>query len=67
MDTIYFAFSGANCATLAHWHTCTGTLALAHLLEDVISRPSMGLAQCFLGNPRYHNVHEAEGEVCDLS
>ena len=24
MDTIYFAFSGANCATLAHWHTCTG-------------------------------------------
>ena len=75
MDTIYFAFSGANCATLAHrhtgtlahWHTGTGTLALSHLLEDVISRPSMGLAQCFLGNPRYHNVHEAEGEVCDLS
>ena len=46
---------------LVHWHT--DTLALAHLLEDVISRPSMGLAQCFLGNPRYHNVHEAEGEV----
>ena len=28
MDTIYFAFSGANCATLAHRHT--GTLAHWH-------------------------------------